>query len=941
MAVGDQSPLVTTVTFDDANRQRTVTDPDNMVSEFDYDLLGRLTNVREAVGTPLERSTSRTYDRLSRLTSLETSDAGQVQRTEYEYDRVGRRTRTVYPDSADPVTDSVNSEYDRAGRLIRRTDQRGQVIEFSYDKNGSLRFKNVCDAGLPPCTPLIQDEFTYDGLRRMTSAIRRSGSPLLEMSRVDFSYNDLSQLISETQTVNGLPSKTIFYTRDQVGNRMSLDCPGVLSACLDYDYDALNRATLIDRVGLPLVSYVYEWTHQLKRRYTTLPSSTPITYDVDYDRFRRPYAHANVTNWPAGPNLTEDVVSDFSKTGNPLASSRKISNAPAAGDIFAADLSHNNDELRRLISTDYTNTVGTIAGTQTYDLDLIGNRKTFTDTRETQSSVVNYGSNNLANEYSDISLTFGSNGVLSYDANGNLTQDERGYQYDYDHDNHLIEVRDQTGLALANYTYDALGRRIMQDKDGATTIFYYDGQNVLAEFDDTDTRLRYFVHGSTYVDELVLLHEDGPTDAEDREYFYLPGPNYSVVGLADETGSVFEAYDYDSFGNVTKTHRTTSAAQDSLDYNQNLTLDLGDAVLFAAAFGAVTGDANYNTIYDLDNDGVVALPDWQLWHVGYQDFQNGETSNPYYFTGRRLDFSLRDTSDQLTLSLYHYRARAYDARHGRFHQRDPAGYVDGMNLYEAFKGDPTFWVDPTGLKNWAAYFSDRQREGALYADFWDLFGVYDVTPTGDDLDDLILQLQNKRQGIVALANGVGAGVEFIAAFHDGADFALVVDEWLEGEFHITQLATLLPFIGRGNLKILDRCGNVLKVISGNKARFLATVRPVRELRKLLRGAGKGSLEVHHLIEKRFAKRLGISDVDDIEGVLVEQLFHRGIGPESITNQLRRFIPTPPKGQGKLYPKFTDQQIYDAHRKVYKKLGIPEVMEAINHWFENLGVITSN
>jgi RHS repeat-associated protein len=72
--------------------------------------------------------------------------------------------------------------------------------------------------------------------------------------------------------------------------------------------------------------------------------------------------------------------------------------------------------------------------------------------------------------------------------------------------------------------------------------------------------------------------------------------------------------------------------------------------------------------------------------------------NPYRFTGRRLDFDFRDAQGHPLLTLYDYRAREYDALHGRFLQRDPAGYVDGMNLYEAFASNPLRYVDPFGLE---------------------------------------------------------------------------------------------------------------------------------------------------------------------------------------------------------------------------------------------------
>jgi RHS repeat-associated protein len=47
--------------------------------------------------------------------------------------------------------------------------------------------------------------------------------------------------------------------------------------------------------------------------------------------------------------------------------------------------------------------------------------------------------------------------------------------------------------------------------------------------------------------------------------------------------------------------------------------------------------------------------------------------------------------------LYHFPQRTYSPRLGRWLQRDPLGYVDGVNLYEYARSMPTFFVDPFGL----------------------------------------------------------------------------------------------------------------------------------------------------------------------------------------------------------------------------------------------------
>jgi len=62
--------------------------------------------------------------------------------------------------------------------------------------------------------------------------------------------------------------------------------------------------------------------------------------------------------------------------------------------------------------------------------------------------------------------------------------------------------------------------------------------------------------------------------------------------------------------------------------------------------------------------------------------------NRYTFTGREWDEGL---------SLYHYRARMYDAVAGRFLTRDPIGYEGSeWSLYEYARSAPTVYVDPEG-----------------------------------------------------------------------------------------------------------------------------------------------------------------------------------------------------------------------------------------------------
>src|SRR5690606_5967220 len=49
-----------------------------------------------------------------------------------------------------------------------------------------------------------------------------------------------------------------------------------------------------------------------------------------------------------------------------------------------------------------------------------------------------------------------------------------------------------------------------------------------------------------------------------------------------------------------------------------------------------------------------------------------------------------------TGNIYYMRARYYDAGTGRFISEDPAGFIDGPNLYAYVGGNPVIYVDPSG-----------------------------------------------------------------------------------------------------------------------------------------------------------------------------------------------------------------------------------------------------
>ena len=133
------------------------------------------------------------------------------------------------------------------------------------------------------------------------------------------------------------------------------------------------------------------------------------------------------------------------------------------------------------------------------------------------------------------------------------------------------------------------------------------------------------------------LNDDNDFSDTDEQFYYLHNTQYSVHAIIDTSGSIIEVYkNYQPYG----------------------------------AVDVYTGDGG-------DSD----------WFDG--DETTGSLSSNYYlFTGKRYDPEA---------DLMFYRNRMYSTSRGRFLQRDPIGYVDGLNLYEIYY--VIISLDPSGLKS--------------------------------------------------------------------------------------------------------------------------------------------------------------------------------------------------------------------------------------------------
>jgi RHS repeat-associated protein len=128
---------------------------------------------------------------------------------------------------------------------------------------------------------------------------------------------------------------------------------------------------------------------------------------------------------------------------------------------------------------------------------------------------------------------------LTYDARGRLLTDRFGDTYGWGLDGNLLSAASNSG-SESDFTYDALGRRATRKAGGTTTAFVYQGDQVIAEYDN-GTLARTYVLGLA-IDQPIAMRVGSAT------YYYARQLNGSIHTVMGNDGSVVEQYQYDAYG---------------------------------------------------------------------------------------------------------------------------------------------------------------------------------------------------------------------------------------------------------------------------------------------------------------------------------------------------------------------------------------------------------
>ncbi|MGA1823422.1 MAG: RHS repeat domain-containing protein [bacterium] len=427
----------------------------------------------------LVNTTTYSYDKNSNLSQIKDAK-GNI--TSYTYDVFDRQKKITYPDNS-----YEEYSYDLASNMTAKRTRKGDTISFLYDNLNRQIKKTYPDSTIT--------DYVYDISSRLTNTQNT-------VSSIDYIYNNLDKFTKVIYPNN----KELSYEYNKSGYKTKLIYPD--NTFITFEYNQLNQLVNIkDHSSSIIASYSYD---ALSRR-------SKVEYANNTQAI---YAFNDINHLTSLENKIKDgdTLSSFDYTYDKVGNRRSMTTTDG---IYA----YTYDDIYQLKSVDYPDNYP--FSDTVYSFDEVGNRIN-TSNLET----IDYTRNNL-NQYTNVGDT-----AYTYDDNGNLTSDEI-WLYSYNCENKLITASDS--INTTNYNYGPFGRRKEKNFAGVVTKYIYDGDQIIAEYDENDTLIRKYVYGSR-IDEPLLMD-----NGVNKYYFHFDGLG-SVNQITNASGVVVESYSYDIYG---------------------------------------------------------------------------------------------------------------------------------------------------------------------------------------------------------------------------------------------------------------------------------------------------------------------------------------------------------------------------------------------------------
>ncbi|MBR5121728.1 MAG: RHS repeat protein, partial [Oscillospiraceae bacterium] len=470
-----------------------------------------------------------TYDsRGNKISELSAQDAqnGFAFTNQYAYDCYNRVTTQT-----NALGESVYTEYDMLGNVIKKTDNGGNVTNITYDA-----FGRVTEQTTPFDTnTLTKTKYTYDFVGNVIceEVWSVSGDSQTLLRKTGYVYDARGNMLQTRSYISQDEYiVTASYTYDSKCQMLSSTSG---SYTTQYEYDAYGNVSKITYPNGTFETFVFSpngnlLSHTDRKGATTQyiynPLSKPIFVTSGTSYISYTYAKSGVTLSEANNNsVTSYTYDDFGRvqiqtTNNiPVYYSYDLNDNVTSAMLSGETTSYTYDRLNRMTSV----VDGNISTQYTYN--NLGNRtSTVTSVNGVTTSQTTYVYN-LAGLATSLVNRNGDGALLS------------SFSYTYSADGNILSETDHLGVTTT-YTYDMLGRLISEV--GAHSSYY--------SYDISGNRTGVIVDTATVI-------------------CYNYNANGELVSETSNNGSVSEttAYEYDLNGNLTKKTKGFSVT----DYTYN------------------------------------------------------------------------------------------------------------------------------------------------------------------------------------------------------------------------------------------------------------------------------------------------------------------------------------------------------------------------------------
>lgn len=527
------------LTYNRLAQRTSLTDQNGSVHQYDYDLLGRLTQ--------------------DRVTTLGTGVDGAVRRIETTYEVRGLMEQINSLSSATvgsgSTLNAVQFSYNDFAQSIRTYQAHAGAVDTSTTPSVQMGYADGSANTVRPTS------LTYPNGRVLTYGYGSSGGVNDQASRIGSLIDD-----------DGSATHLADYTHLGLGSVVQQDSP-----------EADLRYTLISLTGTddPVTGDIYTGLDLFGRikdvRWRDVSAGTDLSrvkygYDRDSNRIWREN--------PTDPNRHYDWKYEYDGLQRLSAGNR--------GELNSGHTGITNPQFGQCWTLDET------GNWQGFRQD---------DTGSGTWSLIQDRTASPVNQITEINASTGDQWATPvYDANGNMTTIPRPdlprpcwanltadqwaeltvaewsamevvpkFFAAYDAWNRLVTLTDGgTGETVQENAYDGRNYRIICQTyvDGSVAetrqYLYTDGWQVIEErLGVSTTPERQFVWGVRYIDDLVC-RERLVTGTLDERLYALQDANWNVNAVADDFGVVQERYEYDAYGVLTILSPTFAARSTSV-----------------------------------------------------------------------------------------------------------------------------------------------------------------------------------------------------------------------------------------------------------------------------------------------------------------------------------------------------------------------------------------